>query len=180
MISGGIEIEIKKIKYMKGFLFIIISFISISSFGQNYMQAIGVRGGTTSGITYRQKMDENKAYEGILTIRDRGMIVTALRTKCTPRSKDYSDNLFFCVGYGIHGGFEYTNRYRFMVFGELIYPTKKMTPLLGVDGYLGMEYRIKELPFIFGLDYKPYIEFSTRQFFNMNIGDVAFAVKYRF
>ena len=105
---------------MRYFILIIMLFVSFPVFCQNYMQAIGVRGGTTSGITYRQKTDENKAYEGIITIRDRGVVLTALRLNCNPRSYDFSDNLFFCFGYGMHAGFKYTNQYPFFIFGDLV------------------------------------------------------------
>ena len=150
-----------------------------TSYSQNYTQAIGFRGGYTSGVTYRQYIDDNEALEGIISWKTKGLIISVIKQFSEPYSFDFSDHLFVCYGYGGHFGYKYSDHYN-SFFGRFNYQSKKISPIVGMDGYLGLEYRIYELPFIFGIDYKPFFEFSTRQYFRLQLGDVAFAVKYRF
>ena len=47
-------------------------------------------------------------------------------------------------------------------WNKYFYDDKKFSPILGFDGLVGLEYRANEIPFIFGANYKPFMEFSTR------------------
>ena len=124
-------------------------------------------------------IDDNEALEGIISWKTKGLIISVIKQFSEPYSFDFSDHLFVCYGYGGHFGYKYSDHYN-SFFGRFNYQSKKISPIVGMDGYLGLEYRIYELPFIFGIDYKPFFEFSTRQYFRLQLGDVAFAVKYRF
>lgn len=146
---------------------------------QNYTQAVGIRGGTISGVTYRHKISELEAYEGIAHFKGNSIMLAILKEHFQPYSVDFSEFLFLMYGYGLHVGYKYTDHYS-SIFGTFNYYKKLFTPIFGIDGFIGLEYRINEIPFIVSVDYKPFFEFSTRQFFNINLGDVAFSLKYRF
>lgn len=157
-------------------LFLIVSGLH----AQAFMKEAGIRGGLTSGFTYRQYLNEALSYEGLLSFRQGGAQFTILRQIHEPESFGISDNLWFTYGYGAHGGFFFSDVYKFMWHNEFYYPQRRFSPVIGIDGYAGIEYRVDEFPVTFGLDYKPFFEFSVYQFFRLRLADMAFTVKYRF
>lgn len=166
---------------MKHGLLILLIFICLplTSSGQKYNRSAGLRGGLTSGFTYKKFLNQEKAMEAILSFREAGVQLTALREYHEITLLEYSDNFFFMQGYGGHIGFLYTDRYDFL-FTKTQYPSKKVTPVIGMDAYLGLEYRIEEFPLVGGIDFKPFIEFSLRDPFSIRMIDFAFFIKYTF
>jgi len=164
---------------MKSFLIIMLVTISSVTAAQDYSRAAGVRGGRTAGLTYRQFLDPTLAYEGIISFRNSGMQFTVLRQRFEPALWNISDEFFFTYGYGGHVGFLYSNKFRFL-FREIYYENNRFSPLIGMDGYVGIEYHFPSLPVQIGLDYKPFFDFSLYQFFNLSLGDAAFTLKYTF
>jgi hypothetical protein len=162
------------------FLAFCLSALSLQGFSQVFNREAGIRGGLTSGFTYRQYLDEYLAYEGLLSFRQGGIQFTALRQVTEPESFGISDNLWFVYGYGAHAGFYFSNVYKSMWYHDYYYPQRRLSPVLGIDAYAGLEYRVDEFPITIGLDYKPFFEFSVYQFFRLRLADMAFTVKYRF
>ena len=56
----------------------------------------------------------------------------------------------------------------------------RFTPLLGLDGLIGLEYRFPEFPLLISVDAKPYFEYSTIQIFSIYLQSIGFSIKYRF
>jgi hypothetical protein len=167
---------------MKKILYILL-FISFncSLFSQNFMREAGVRGGITSGFTYRQYLDEYLSYESILSFRQAGMQLTLIRQIHEgPSVLDIDANFNFLYGFGAHVGFFFTDKYTPLGYRDLYYPSRKFAPVLGVDAYAGMEYRMESFPVVFGIDYKPFFEFSLYEYFRMRLFDFALTAKYRF
>ena len=158
---------------------IISMIIGINCFAQNYTRDFGLTGGTRSGICYRVFTDDEEAYEGVVSFKDNGLQFSGFKEYYRPAFFDLSDNLFFGYGFGGHAGFVYIDRYQFL-FNSYYIDHKTVAPILGIDGFFGLEYRIRELPFIIGINYKPYMQFSTIQFFNLNLFDSGLTFKYRF
>lgn len=163
---------------MKNFIFIILLF-SLPVQAQDYFRAAGIRGGLSSGFTYRQHLDPEIAYEGLISFRKGGLQLTALRQKIQPALFEFSEDFYFIYGFGGHVGFNYTDHYYFM-FHEYNYSERRFSPLIGLDGFLGLEYRIPGIPLQAGLDVKPFFEFSIFEFFRIVPWDFAFTVKYVF
>jgi len=161
----------------------IILSILIFSFGathaQDYMKAAGLRGGLTSGLTYRQFLDPELAYEAILSGRLGGLQFTILRQHFQPALWKIADDFFVTYGYGGHVGWTYTNTYHFM-FRDYYHEKKKFSPLVGMDGYLGLEYHFPTIPLQAGLDFKPFFEITLYELVRMSVWDVAFTLKYKF
>lgn len=145
---------------------------------QNYTRNAGVRGGITSGFTYRNYMDENNALEGMLSFRLNGLQVTGLREFFMPKLEEYSENIYMEWGYGAHVGTTYADSWKFGTY--TYFSSRKFSPVLGIDGFVGLEYRIREFPFVVGIDYKPFFELSANRFFHLQIWDIAFSLKYAF
>jgi hypothetical protein len=148
-------------------------------FPQPYKNTVGLRGGVTSGITLRHHLDEGQSFEGIFSFPDNGIKFTGLKETSRPCFTDYFNNIHFIKGYGGHIGVINTDRYT--MFGTSYHYNERLIgPVIGIDGYFGMEYQFISFPLSIGLDYKPFLEFSTIQFFDINPWDLAFTIKYSF
>ena len=146
---------------------------------QNFTQAVGLRGGLTSGITYRIHVNEELAHEFMLKLNANELNVVVLRVFYQENAFGYSPKLVLFKGYGAHAGYKYRDQYN-AFFRDIHLERKMFYPVLGFDAYLGLEYRIEEFPVIFGLDCKPFFEFSPKQIYRLYLPDIAFTIKYRF
>ncbi len=165
---------------MKKIFLPILLAICLSSQSQYSGREVGIRGGITSGITYRQYLEDNFSYEGLLSFRQYGLQFTLLRQIHEQALFDVSDNLYMVYGYGAHAGFFYDSEYKLFMYNRVYYPERRFSPVIGIDGFGALEYRLSSFPLTIALDYKPFFEISAYQFFKISIWDIAFAVKYRF
>jgi hypothetical protein len=85
----------------------------------------------------------------------------------------------FVYGMGAHTGFYFTDTYR-ILFEEISYGQTLFTPVFGIDGYIGMDYKLEYLPMSFGIGFQPHMEISMRQLFGINLWDFGIHAKYRF
>lgn len=169
---------------MKTFLFFSFAFalsllLSFSSRAQSitgYNTAIGFRGGLASGLSVKRFLNDEAALEGILSssFRYRGTALTVLYEK---HASAFSlEGLHWYYGVGGHVG-------RYWGRDYFVDNTRKRTRYfndkvlgIGIDGVIGLEYYIGDIPFTIGLDLKPYV--------NLNGGggnwDSALIVRYVF
>jgi hypothetical protein len=96
------------------------------------------------------------------------------------RFVEFGAGLNFLYGFGGHIGFFYSDNYRPFGLSRIYYPGRRFSPVLGVDAYTGLEYRMESIPIVFGIDYKPFFEFSLYQYFKLQLWDFAFSARYRF
>ena len=150
---------------MKHTILLFLLSFSIMASAQDYMRTAGIRGGINPGLTYRQFLDPSLAYEGLLSFRGEGV--------------QFTDGFFLVYGYGCHAGFTNSRTYTFLN-RTYHYGKNKFSPLVGMDGFLGLEYHFPGLPVQVGLDFKPFIELSLHEFFRLNVWDAAFTLKYTF
>lgn len=136
---------------------VILFFLFIASsiaFGQDYKKAIGFRGGFPTAITGKYFVNETDAVEGLLSGYRGGFEVTGLYEKHANAFDIPYLNWYY--GAGAHIGFfdniisrpSYFNNNRSNGF------------VLGIDGILGIEYTLTDIPFVIGLDVKPVYEFA--------------------
>jgi hypothetical protein len=141
--------------------------------GAGYTTGIGLRGGGySSGLTVKHFLGSKNgvALEALLTTeyKARGARLTLLGEK----HKAVSDikGLQFYYGAGFHAG-SYQGRYYFAdtryyargrkgdVYLVRDYRFDEETYIaFGADLILGLEYKIPDLPFVIGLDYKPFFD----------------------
>jgi len=164
---------------MKNILISIITLLSLNTFGQFYPLEAGGVGGISSGFTFRAYLQEDLSYEALLSFRSQGTQFHLLRQNHQELhlTEDGSINLVY--GFGTHLGFYYSDSYT-VFFQDINYGRRVFSPVLGADGFVGIEYRFHEIPLSFGLNYKPYMEVSLRQIFGINLWDFGFTFKYRF
>lgn len=139
--------------------------------GAHTQNLIGVRGGWFSGITFQHYTSKGAAVEIIGQGSRNWFNLTALYEI----HKDFSDvqNMKWYYGVGGHLG-SYRYRTGHPVFGDRYTGN---AAILGVDGIIGLEYFLEEIPFQFSLDYKPML--------NLNGGgwlyhDAALAIRFVF
>ncbi len=140
---------------------------------RNYTTGIGFRGGAASGITLKHFIQNDVAIEGILSssFRYRGTVLTVLYEKHAPAFNAPGLQWYYGLGghIGIHNGRHYyydrNRRPDYGVFG------------VGIDGILGLEYYIGDIPFTIGADIKPYLNIPLS---GGGFWDTALHVRYVF
>jgi hypothetical protein len=147
--------------------------------GQHYTRDAGIRAGAFLSFCYRQYYSEDKYSEVIAGINPGAIRVTYLKEYMQPALQRYSPNLYFVYGYGGHTGINRLDHYRFLN-RNYFYKNYRYSPVLGVDGYLGIEYHFPRLPIIAGIDTKPFFEFSMNRFFGIYFFDTSLNLKVKF
>ena len=138
-----------------------------------------MRGGYTASLAFRVNLDEDLSYEGQLGYRDKGLIMTVLRQKHQEIGIDRMGNWDFLYGFGVHAGFYFTDSYR-ILFREVYFGNEIFTPVAGLNGYVGVDYELVNIPATFGFSFQPHMELSLKQVFGLNLWDFGFQVRYRF
>ena len=92
---------------MYRYLFVSILLVfSVNAIAQEFKQSVGFRAGLTSGFEYRIFSDDIDSYRFLLGTRDRGMLAHVLREFHKPDLFEFTDQLVFVYGAGIHAGYE--------------------------------------------------------------------------
>jgi len=124
------------------FVFLVLFFSAKSQ--EDYIQAIGLRGGLYSGITYKTFLNDQIAFEGMLTTRYKGVHITGIVEFQRPLLDVRT--LYWYYGVGSHIGFydqSISNAYDDYV--------------IGIDGIIGVEYTFEDYPLNLSLDWNPMI-----------------------
>ena len=126
----------------------------------NYKTAIGLRAGETSGLTIKHFFSESAAFEGIIGVWPYAFGFTALFEKHEQAFNLEGMNWYYGGGGHVVAG---SNRIYYMYTnGDRYYYRYRSGNMgLGVDGVLGLEYKIKAIPFAVSLDMKPFMELNT-------------------
>jgi hypothetical protein len=164
---------------MRLYILILVTLIACELKAQNYTRDCGLRFGEYFSMGYRQFVDESQAMEVILSAGRRGVAITVLKEYTQPAFGRVSENLLFVYGFGAHTGFRYADHYKVL---NRTYELDgyRFMPLLGIDGYMAVEYRFPDFPVSAGMDFKPYFEYSNIEIFNVNLTGFGFYIKYRF
>jgi len=118
-------------------------------------------------------MMNDVALEGIAGFRDHGLVITGLYE--FHQEAFGVHELKFYYGAGAHIGAIGSGVYQ--RFNGDNQPYNRSSILLGVDGVLGLEYRIPKSPIAISLDLNPRAELATGPFFDIAPG---LGLKYTF
>jgi len=164
---------------MKRLLFILFLLAGLNSVnGQAYNQALGIRGGYTSGFEYRYYTDDLNSYKALLGVRNGGVQLYALKEFYTYDLFDFAYQIVFYYGFGIHSGFETWNVPLFEF--DTRRTDSRSAFVAGVDVLLGLEYVFDIAPVSAGIEVKPYFDVLARNNFTFIPYDFAFTIKYLF
>ncbi len=170
---------IKKIKLI---LVAILMLSGVSLSAQVGESHIGFRGGIHSGIYYQNLVtagNAEKSFYALLSANNGSARITLMRITYETSLSEIADNLFFTWGYGGHIGFSVTDHTYFL--GEkFLFEYERFRPLIGMDGWCGLEYRFIDIPMTVGFNIKPFFEIMVPGFLNIKPGDVGISFAYRF
>lgn len=139
--------------------------------------SIGVRLGTDPGVTFKHYTGGNGGVELILHTGYRGLLFTGLYEWHLPFPT--APGLFGYLGIGGHIGFwdHWAHRGYKRDRDEWIWEDGR-GPSFGIDGVMGLEYRIPNAPVIIGIDLKPGVDIYRRSAFGTMNAAISF--RYRF
>jgi hypothetical protein len=139
----------------------------------DYMTAVGVKFGPyESGFSGKYFIAPNTALEGVLGFNDHGVVLTGFYELDIPAFN--VDGLKFFYGAGGHIGAEGAGQYD-VLGNNRVYDNTHL--LLGIDGTLGLEYKIQGAPIAISIDLDPRVELATGPFFDVG---PALGLKYTF
>ena len=135
---------------------------STEEYTSPYKKAIGFKL-NPGAISYRSFYTRNKAVEGIGFISLDGFQLTILNEKYTPFAN--AENLTWYIGYGGHFNL-WSERYK------LNNPSKSAGVAVGVDGMLGLDYKLKNTPINLSVDIQPAFNFVGATYFDLGWGGI--------
>ncbi len=164
---------------MRNIYIIILLSLSSTLFSQYERKEVGVRTGFTTAFTFRVNLEESLSYEAQAGYRNEGSVFTLIRQQHKELGMDPMGNWDFIYGFGAHAGFYFTNSYH-ILFREIHFGRDLFTPVIGFDGYLGIEYQMVKAPVSLGFNFQPFMELSLKQLFGINLWDFGVTARYRF
>lgn len=130
--------------------------------GSSYETAVGVKVFDGGGISLKHFFKGNQAGEGILYFWDKGMKLTGLYELHGPLND--VEGFKWYIGAGGHFGF-FNDAYGGGAF-------------VGVDGVLGLDYKIKGAPLNLSIDWNPNVDLGRYNGFNAGSGGLG--IRYTF
>lgn len=142
------------------------------SFDSDYKYALGLRAGGPSGITFKIMNQNSNSFEFIAGFWSNYISLTALFEKNAP-AFDVEGMLWYFGGGGHVSFFTVNERI------DRWYYRRGEGFGLGIDGIIGLEYKIPPIPFAVSLDLKPFLEVDTDGHVFIGI-DPGLGVKFTF
>lgn len=139
-------------------------FANGQSMGRSYTTALGLKVWDGAGITFKTFVSQKNAVELIGYFYKYGSRLTGLYE--IHGNIDGAPGLKWYVGPGVHIGF----------YNEKYFATSRA--IAGVDGVLGLDYKINKAPINISLDWQPSIEFSDNRGFIGSWGGLG--IRYTF
>ena len=157
----------KLTRFITTISFLLISYLANSQatteqYTSPYKKAIGFKL-NPGAISYRSFYTRNKAVEGIGFISLDGFQLTILNEKFTPFAN--AENLTWYMGYGGHFNL-WSERYK------LNNPSKSAGVAVGIDGMLGLDYKLKNTPINLSVDIQPAFNFVGASYFDLGWGGI--------
>lgn len=173
ILNYGSDFKIRLMKRLSKVLLFSIFLFSVSytysqSMGSGYTTAVGVKF-WPGGITLKHFVADNRAVEGIFYFWDHGWRLTGLYEIHGDISG--ADGLKWYVGPGVHVGTYNSGWYR----DGHYYSSGDAS--LGIDGVLGLDYKISGAPINLSLDFQPSFELLYHPYFS---GWGGLGVRYTF
>ncbi|HRG59279.1 MAG TPA: hypothetical protein PK323_10000 [Bacteroidia bacterium] len=144
----------------------------------NYKNAIGIRAGVTSGLTFKHKFNGGNAFEGIVSLWPYSLGVTALYEKIATTGTE-GLNLYYGIGGHLNTGNYYGRKVYYRTYDNYVYVADRANYAIGIDGIIGIEYKFKPIPFAISADLKPFIETSPYRYTHISL-DPGLGIKFTF
>jgi len=141
----------------------------------SYSSAIGLRVGETSGLTIKHFINgSSHAVEVIVGASPYSVGITGLYEKYVSTGVK---GLNWYFGGGAHANMNSPRRVYY--YNENRYYYYRNYPGIGIDGILGIEYKLAKIPFAISLDAKPFLEINNSPNIFLAL-DPGLGIKYTF
>lgn len=164
-------------------ILLILIGITLSTRAQElYQNSAGIRVGHTSGLTYKKFFEDDEAIEVMMSGR-RGMQITLSYQTYLPLEFSFNEGFYAYYGWGGHVGVERYNRLNKVLIQEdppEFAFERKSYYTMGIDAYLGVEYRWLSVPMTISFDVKPYFNYIGMRYGRAKFWDSALSFKYVF
>lgn len=158
------------INILRAAMIVVALFFSVSSAAQPFSSAVGVRASVGGIVSYKHSLNAEIMAEGIMSLRWKGVIVTALLERYSPAFAN--PNAWWYYGGGLHLGFSGRQN----SFDPAVGANTTTYINLGMDLVGGLEYRFDKLPLSVSADYIPAFYFTGDRWF---VGEgVGLSVRY--
>jgi hypothetical protein len=154
-------------------VFILISVLSLNA--QDYKTSLGLRAGLPfglSGVTIKHFLNKFNAVEGIATFNYNGIVATGLFQN--ERWTGFYPGINWYWGAGAHVGIWGAGENRYLGSSSLY----KGGTMAGIDGILGVEFTLDEIPLNLSFDFLPTVNLLGYQGWNLINGAVS--IRYVF
>lgn len=149
-------------------ILLVIAALSFSAQAQSYKTALGLRGGDPSGVDFKAFISSTNALELIAGTGYFGHNFSITGFYQWQKPTGWTPNLDWYIGPGAHVGF-WNDYYR---------DEYKTGVLVGVDGIVGLEYTLDDIPLNFAIGMGPTFQLTSGPgWYYWNGG---FAVRYVF
>jgi len=147
--------------FLRGLILgVLVTSLFVLDIKAQYSTAFGLRIGGTSGLDVKHFYKSSKAFEGIIGTFGNGISFTGLIEKYSPVYN--AQGLYVYYGGGAHLAIYNGRSDHYSYFGREINYYKNNDVGLGINGIVGLEYRLPEdIPISISLDLKPFIELGT-------------------
>ncbi|WP_420579974.1 hypothetical protein [Reichenbachiella sp.] len=165
------------------YLLVLLIFSSGFSLAQQYDRSAGIRLGGSSGLTFKKFIVDEQSIEAIVSNRRSGIQLTVLHVLHQPMHVSFNENFYFYYGVGGHiGSEEHSGIDKELSNAD---PTEfeyieKNYLTMGIDGIIGIEYRMLSVPITLSLDLKPYLNYIGMRKVKADFWDASIAIKYVF
>ena len=165
---------------MKNLLTLIfILFLTQPMAAQEFERSVGLRYGGSNGIFFDVLNEDLSTYRFMLTWREEGRQVTAMKYYQHYKSDKIPKYLSFYYGFGAHAGYVKWVQYKQDI--EHGYYWEDVTsPALGLDGLIGLSYDFERAPVSLLCEVKPYFDIWGKKIFNPVIFDFGICAVYHF
>jgi len=161
----------KKILFFSFFILTFSQSIIAQNVTSNYTIALGLKS-LPGGITIKEFIAPNKAIEGIFYF-DRDVTRLTALYELHYDIPSPIEGLKWFIGPGIHVG-GWTNRYK--ANNRNISGNKSFA--VGLDGIIGVDYKIDALPFDISFDWQPSLNLNSNAYFNEGVTWGGVAIRY--
>jgi len=167
------------------FTLLLLLIFSAGLSAQDYKNSAGFRLGKTDGLTYKKYLLEDQAVEFMLGFggQDKGMQGYVIYQWNYQIPTSFTESLYLYYGAGGHVGYirPSGSRYYYLNDATIILEDGKQTYYtIGVDGVVGLEYRIFTVPMTVSMEVKPYFEYYGLRYTQFRFWDFGFTAKYIF
>ena len=162
---------------------IILLLLTSTAQAQYYEQAVGLRLGYSSGVSYKVFFEEDRGVELTLTGRDRSILAGGLLVHHTSLTEGSTGQLFLYYGGGLHLGLTQED---FFFSGPpdppnpVISVERRTYFVMGADGIGGVEYRFLGAPVAISWDIKPFVEQVGFRNIRFRFWDTSLTLRYTF